>query len=405
MLLSSFFKISLKFFRGSSVASLASFFAMIILVKNLELTEYGLLILVQAIVMFIEGVSTSQSWQTVVRYYKIDSRIASQTLYVDGVNVVFSLLLLLVACYISEWLGAPAELLVLYGLILPFKFLGTWSGIARELDEVGCISRQMQIVGFGKFFTAILTYIYALGINEIIMLFVFFEIMGALYFVRSVLTKVKLENLIQPFNFDRGLVRFTVITHLNATTVLSVRYFDELLVAKTLGVETLAVYKVIKTIVAIISKLVEPMYLVIYPMINRMIIKVQKHELKILLAQISIIFSLVGVFFILGVVLLGDVGLLYLTGKEVGYNALIVHTVGVTLNLIFFYAHPLAIATGNEGRVFILNIILGGFYLLSLMFIGGTFGLLGVSILALTYTVLSALFRLFFSISFFRSGF
>ena len=397
-----FIQSSWSFFKGSSIASIYSFIAMLVLGKTLGLTDFGKLALLMAIAASIEGLCYSQSWQVVLRYWGENKNIVFATKRIDKINIVLSLFSCLIALLLTEFFDLDFYLMLLILMPVPLRVLGTYYGVARVTEKFHYISQSMQLSSASKLVAAFLSYIYDIDLVCVVAIFSLGEIvsLGILYFrCDKYLTS---SNLAGGIKINTAVWKFSIITHFNASSVLLIRHIDEIVVAKALGFKEAAVYKLIKMVTVIISKLIEPMYLVIYPEITKLVNQKEWIELISLLKKVTILSFATTMLFIMGQILMSGYFLNYYVGDDSQYYSLIIYTIGFSINLMFFYAHPLAIATFNEVSVLKANIVLGIAYLLCLQILIGYYGLLGVAFSVFLYTLASALTRLVISFRYIR---
>ncbi|MBU2917741.1 hypothetical protein KO505_07165 [Psychrosphaera sp. F3M07] len=403
-----FFHLSKRFFAGSSIASVCTFSAILLLSKSLSISSFGYFILIQAIVYFIEGISFSQSWQLVVKfglnkkYNRLDViKIAAIT---DLMNILLSAVVLLIVFFSFKDFLEGGKLLLVYAVILPFRMNGLWQGVARLTDKLYLINYQLIIAGIVKLIVSFLVFIRVIEQVEWVLVgFALADILGAIYlakaglpFVRKYCSFLSLFENLKVFKLNPDLTRFIVINHFNVTSVLSIRYLDEILIARLVSLESLAVYKLIKLISAFLSKVIEPMYIVIYPEIVKLLSEGDSSKLKELLIQITKFTSVIALLFFTFNALAGETVLNYFLTVRV-YNdfiAMLIYVSGISINMMFFYAHPLAIAVGLESYVLKVNLTLGIIYLVLLVLLGNWLGLLGIALSSALYSIFSVLLRL-----------
>lgn len=409
-----FLKLSLQFLAGSTVASLAVFAASLLLAKTLTLAEFGILALIQASLAVIEGLTFSQSWQALVRFMPKTAphseagvgRLLKYCISTDLLNAIISIVLLILAFLFSTLLGIDSpELLLTYGLILPFRMNGTWQGLARTQNKLKLINYQLIIAGVGKLLTALVIYFNSdLGLSEAVVGFTISEACGYMFLILSSIQLVNKDWGIDRLWLDSKVIgsqdnlvrKFLIINHFNVSSVLAIRNIDELIVGKLISVESAGVYKLIKLIAALLSKVIEPMYIVIYPEFNRLLSMNKFIELKSMLKRITAMTFSAALLFIITSVLLGETALNYFTSSAMinGFPPLIIYVIGMAVNMMFFYAHPLAISLGLESFVLKANLLLGASYIAAMWYFGNEFGLLGISICTSFYMLSSAVVRL-----------
>ncbi|WP_162816363.1 hypothetical protein [Halomonas sp. BN3-1] len=406
---------SANFLAGSTVSSGATFASVLILASILTLADFGEFSLVLAIVAVIEGLCCSQSWQAVVKFYPRKNsdfkecylRIVRASLSTDVLNAFLGIVVLVVVLLNSSWFGiSDPQALAAYGIVIPFRMIGTWQGVARAEEKLKYINAQLLVVGMGKLGLALyVTQKPEMDIVFILLGFAFFEIVGSLLLV--ILTVGIVNKNCREWLFTKisnqheghelaDIKRFITVNHFNVTTVLSIRNVDEVIVGKIISLEAVGVYKLIKLFAAILSKLIEPMYIVIYPEINKILFEKGKGEVLFFLKKITFISFAGALFFVLVSVGFGGLVLDEFSDGSVqnAYYALQIYVAGVAINMLFFYAHPLSISLRLEKYVLKINIVTGIVYLVCLYALSTYVGVLGVALSNFLYNVASAFLRL-----------
>lgn len=416
----SFLTRAFHFLLGSSVSSGLNFLALMILANQLELSQFGLFSLVLAIVLLIEGVSSSQSWQAVVRYgpemerpnkYELN-RLFNYSFKVDVINILIAVSILILITNFASILEIdnPIYLLV-YGLILPFRFLGVFQGILRFQNRLIFINLQLIISSSVKLVVACVCFFYEdISVLYILIGYAVADILGAIFLIasacavadRSIFSFV--SSLWEGDNYDQRFTKFTLINHFNVSSVLFVRNIDEVIVAKVLTLEALAVYKIIKIINGVVSKLAEPLYITVYPEMSKLIVSSKIDELKEFLIRLIKVSGILVCLYMFVLAFFGKEIIELALNSAIGdveYYSFLLYSTGVGLTVLFFFAHPLAISAGKEGMVLKLNLILGLGYISLVLFIGGIWGMVGVSLSFLVYSFLSTVFRIYFGVGLF----
>lgn len=408
-----FLNLSLKFLFGSTLASIATLTSSLLLAKTLSLKEFGTFALIQAAVATIEGIAFSQSWQAIVRFMPASfhskvtgvGRLIRICLTTDFTNAAIAIFILFGIATFNNLLNIPESgLLLLYGCILPFRMNGTWQGLARSTEKLYLINIQLITASIIKLLTAILAIFYPdFELRDIVLGFIISEICGFVILLSGALLvgfrywslSEIIEDSYKSTEQDGKLIKFIWVNHFNVTSVLAIRSADELMIGRLINVEAVAIYKLIKLLSAVLSKLVEPMYIVIYPEFTRLLKSQNSNYLKELIKKVTLLMSVIGVAFMIFVTCFGDFILNYFSEPVQGdYWTLVIYVFGIVINMVFFYAHPLAIAIGLELFVLNINIITGFIYLLNLWLLGVEFGLLGIAAATLFYSSISTFSRL-----------
>ena len=407
-----------KYFFGSSLASGMTFVATLLLARDFPLEVFGAFSLVQAIIAVIEGLTSSQSWQAFVKYYpQVPSSPGESKLSVgqlircclitDFINAFLGLIVLIVVVLVLKYFDVYfADYLLLYGVVIPFRMMGCSQGLSRALNKLVFINFQLVVSGAIKLLSAIVVFsVDEFGLFEAVVGFAVAEICGGVLLViistlevkgRWGFSEIKKEAKAN-LNSNLGVKRFIFINHFNFSLVVAIRSVDELVIGRILSLESVGIYKIIKLSSAFLSKLIEPMYIVIFPEFTRLLAESNIFELKQLLLKVTRLAAIAASVFLLVCIFGSDFALTILVGdnSSLGYWPMLIYCAGTAINMIFFYAHPLATAAGAEVFVLKLNIIMGISYLLLLWGLAMWIGLLGVAIAASVYVLGSTFFRLY----------
>ena len=420
-------RFNLKFFSGiipfaalSAVASVLSFCFMLVAVRYLGFKEYGLLVLFIAVCLTINGFSSSQSWQGASRYFargfkfKGSERVFFSLILTDIVNVLIAITVTYISLYFFNdiFLFPNAEILII--LLIAPKLISFPLGLVRVLDHfifLGCnmiLTQGLKLVG--------LLYLIFLSENpleviDIIILYIATEWLFLIFNVCKVAWDFRFRKFlfsVMGFNYNSSyiepdVIKFQAICHANATSVLSIRQVDEIIVGIYLSVEILGFWKLLKIFAGIIGKIVEPLYVFVFPKLETMDIRRKDHKFALSILNASrnyfIVSSAVTVIVIISVIVFKDNINYSLDNIFAGIFIIWISA----LNLIYFFSHPLALRCRGEKKILLLNLISGFVFLVLLFTIVQTQLLSMVALILAVYTSINHFGRLYIAKSYMSS--
>ena len=365
-------------FTGLSViASALSFAFMLLAMSTLGLEKYGIFVLFLAVSNTIQGVSSSQSWQGISRYFfngfegENAGKIFFSLMLIDVINVAIAFCAIFVATNLfPSILIFPDIGILIFFLIVP-KLISVPLGLIRVMDHFVFLGWNMIACQGLKLLG--LLYLAFLSENrfeliDVVILYLATEWLFLMVNLCRILkdsrftnflsrSGINAEGLVRP---DKDAVKFQAICHANSASVLSIRYLDEIIVGIYLSTEVLGFWKLLKMLSGILGKIIEPMYLFVFPKLESLDVmgKDKKTVLRILgkCKKYLVICSGLTIGLIAMAIGLDDEVEFPLDYISAGIIVLWVSMV----NLIYFFSHPLAIRCRGEKKVLALNLFSGG---------------------------------------------
>lgn len=273
----SLFKNSFWALLGDSSATLVSLIISIIIIKLIGTNQYGEFMLAQTYMYIVDTIFNIQSWQGVI-YYGQHAIVKHRTneLYgiiklgviVDLATALFGgVIAVLIATSIGQalnWNPVIASCAVIFSYTIFSHFSGTPTGILRLLDKFNLVALQKILSAIIKLLSLFVllingetnlltvTIIYVIGDSIGNLLLVIF---AACVYSRQYSLK-KLANAKLP-DCASSFIKYTLWSTLNGIVDLPVSYLDVFIVS-ILGTAQVAIYKVFKQIVGILSRITSP---------------------------------------------------------------------------------------------------------------------------------------------------
>lgn len=381
---------SLKIFDGigtfslqSLAASALSFGFMLSMMAILGFEEYGLLVLFFAISLVIEGVSSSQSWQGISRYFangfdwKGSNNAFSALLLTDFVNICISILAIsILITFFDDVLQIPNFGLLIFFLILP-KLIAVPLGLIRVMNHFIFLGWNMILSQSLKILGLFLLFYFTenkFDVLDIIILYIITEWIFFLMNIGRIFKNPQFRLFVSNYVFtsrnkklDVDVIKFQTICHGNCASVLSVRHFDEIIVGIYLSTELLGFWKLLKLSTGIIGKFIEPLYVFVFPKLE--VLDIRTKDKEFVEASLDKCKRYLKLFSFIVIGLLSSI-LIIAQSIELPIDkflaGIIIFWISA-VNLIYFFSHPLAIRCRGEMKVLILNIVSGSLFL-SLLF-------------------------------------
>lgn len=383
----------------------------------LGINDFGVFAYILAVSQTIEGISNSQSWQGCIRFItktpvlRNDSKLFSyfeNLLKVDLINILIAVILCIFSVILFEQLSKITFLVMLLLLTLP-RLMNIQIGLLRVNDsfitivliQIICsILRLISILIFylsGSLTIEIVLFSYAFG--EMLIAFLNFWFAYIKYKILD-WDEVSISKVVKN-KISQEVKRFQIITHSNASSVLAVRYIDELIIGILLSFEILGIYKLSKLAYSVLFKFVEPASIFIFPRLSQTFSKGELffRDVSKLFLFSFIIFGFSVFFYVsfpfIELFISNFIPDIYINSLEL-FQIMIFAAI---LNLGLFYAHPLAISVKKEFSVLLLNIILGIIYLIFCYKMGEEYGAIGIAWTFVLYTTLSNIGRVSLAIT------
>lgn len=409
---------------GNVFASFLGVLVVIIITKNISLEDYGHIVMIQAYVMLIDQLFNFQSWQALIKYgtvaienrNKNDLKIYIQIsilLDIFGSLLAFSVALLLLFS-ISELLSINADLLssyILYSIIILFRIVGTSTALLRLSDGYKYFNYQLIIN-----WTIKLILVAALSLSEIITIksiliaFIIGEFVSSIYFIyqgikslnRHTLSLKNIsESMFVLLTITPKIKRFLLFSfrsNLNSATLGSMRTIDELMIGVMLSPASAAVFKMIKLIGSIFSKVLDPLYVSIYPELSKLVENDKKNDILFVIKKISGINLIISFLIASYFYLYGAPTIEFLFTKEylIGLPVMQFYLIGIMISFVLFYSQPLMLAYEFEGVALIINLIASVMYVYILFIFTPLYGLWAIASSFLIYNIMTNIPKIYY---------
>lgn len=307
---------------GTGGASMITLLTTLVLTRALGTTQYGILVLVQQYMTVLDGIVNFQSWQGVVKYgseavVKKDNEMLASIIkkgfWIDIATAVLGAIVAVIGLPVIKnlfhWDEQRIFLAMLFSIEIIFHIEGTSTGVLRLLNKFK-LTAINSIVMAGIKFVILGGYFLTGGksLTITVILFVVTDIIKHLSLVAIALIvlskQIGLRQILTAQNRGIGnrFLKYTLWSNISSSADIPVKYFDVFIIEQ-ISVEMVAIYKVFKQIISILSRLTGPISLAILPQLSELVakgglregynkvLKLQKTLLRVgLLGMVGVVF-------------------------------------------------------------------------------------------------------------------
>lgn len=385
---------------GEGGASFINFFSVILLIKLIGNNGYAILILAQTYMTIIDTILNLQCWRSVIKFGEEAKAKKNETEFLGYVKLgtiidIVTAILGTIVCflmvdivgYFLNWNDLTFVAAKIFSLVIISHFSGTPIAILRMENKFNLVSIQKIIASLLKFLMLLFVLIFKREISVIngVIIYAVTDFIANLILVGMALWVTHINYGIKKVikanipKKAKGFLKFTLWTSCSDITDIPVNYFDIFLISQ-LKLELVAVFKVFKQIIALVSKMAIPIYQVIFPQFSKLIAcnkldqaynavkKIQKFVITYIL-PFAILFGLTSYFWL---EILFDS--LYSQQWYVLAIYIIVHTISISFTTI----HPLFISMGKVKEDFLYVLITNILYFIFAIILVKWLGMLGI---------------------------
>lgn len=385
---------------GTVISHILGLITLALTTRLLGKELFGTFILIQTYVIITDLIFNTQTWHAVIKYgaeyleAKNIKGFKSIIKYGSLIDVLTAILAIIIGMFliplISPIINIPSDyesLLYIYMIVVVFNLTATPIAILRLFDKFKLFSYQLILTSLIKLIGIVIATITNTGITGVVVTWVITEIIG--YITLFALAHIILyKNNINRWwlvsekrNFIK-VFKFSFWTNLTSILDLPIKQLDMIIVSIVVSVEGVGVYKIIKQVSQVITKIGDAVFQAIYPQLTKLIAnKEYKTSLK---------FSFKGGLLILTVILPITIvvsstsyiwlDLIFGNSYQSYWLALSLYFFLRTISLMFICIHPLFIALGLVRKNVSILLIANTIYLLLSYILGSNFNLYGVII-------------------------
>ena len=411
------FKNSFWAFFGDASASAITFIISIILIKIIGSDSYGILILAQSYMNIMDVVINIQSWRSTIQYGQkalVDGNIKELHSYVKLgciMDISTAILCFIISVILPHFIGSllhwSNEMILcsqIFAITIISHFAGTPTAILRLFNKYNLVALIKTLATIFKITAIVAYYLITKNLNLISSTIIFMmtdfigNILLVIFAFYNYSKKYKISDIIKAKmpKDSKSFISYTLWGTLSEIVDLPVQTIDVFIVS-VLGNATVAIYKIFKQIIGIISKVTGPIQQSILPQFSELsakgnekrgfevVIKIHRTILKYTL-PISILVGATSYLWL---------GKLYDITYANYWYILFIYLIIQTYALSYTTIHPFFITLGNMKINAIIEFTANIVYLIVSFILVRVMGLLGITIAFLIQILLNIFLKYF----------
>ena len=411
------FKNSFWAFFGDASASAITFIISIILIKIIGSESYGILILAQSYMNIMDVIINIQSWRSTIQYGQkalVDGNDKELHSYVKlgcimdiSTAILCFIISILLPNLIGGFLHWSNEMILcseIFAITIISHFAGTPTAILRLFNKYNLVALSKTLAAIFKITAIVAYYLITKNLNLVSSTIIFMltdfigNILLVIFAFYNYSKKYKISDIIKAKmpKDAKSFISYTLWGTLSEIVDLPVQTIDVFIVS-VLGNATVAIYKIFKQIIGIISKVTGPIQQSILPQFSELsakrnekrgfevVIKIHKTILKYTL-PISILVGVTSYFWL---------GKLYDMTYANYWYILFIYLIIQTYALSYTTIHPFFITLGNMKINAIIEFTANIVYLIVSFILVRVMGLLGITIAFLIQILLNIFLKYF----------
>ena len=411
------FKNSFWAFFGDASASAITFIISIILIKIIGSESYGILILAQSYMNIMDVIINIQSWRSTIQYGQkalVDGNEKELHSYVKLgciMDISTAILCFIISILLPNLIGGllhwSNEMILcseIFAITIISHFAGTPTAILRLFNKYNLVALSKTLAAIFKITAIVAYYLITKNLNLVSSTIIFMltdfigNILLVIFAFYNYSKKYKISDIIKAKmpKDAKSFISYTLWGTLSEIVDLPVQTIDVFIVS-VLGNATVAIYKIFKQIIGIISKVTGPIQQSILPQFSELsakgnekrgfevVIKIHKTILKYTL-PISILVGVTSYFWL---------GKLYDMTYANYWYILFIYLMIQTYALSYTTIHPFFITLGNMRINAIIEFTANIVYLIVSYILVRAMGLLGITIAFLIQILLNIFLKYF----------
>lgn len=411
------FKNSFWAFFGDASASAITFIISIILIKIIGSDSYGILILAQSYMNIMDVIINIQSWRSTIQYGQkalVDGNIKELHSYVKLgciMDISTAILCFIISVILPHFIGSllhwSNEMILcsqIFAITIISHFAGTPTAILRLFNKYNLVALSKTLAAIFKIIAIVAYYLITQNLNLISSTIIFMmtdfigNILLVIFAFYNYSKKYKISDIIKAKmpKDSKSFISYTLWGTLSEIVDLPVQTIDVFIVS-VLGNATVAIYKIFKQIIGIISKVTGPIQQSILPQFSELsakgnekrgfevVIKIHRTILKYTL-PISILVGATSYLWL---------GKLYDITYANYWYILFIYLIIQTYALSYTTIHPFFITLGNMKINAIIEFTANIVYLIVSFILVRVMGLLGITIAFLIQILLNIFLKYF----------
>lgn len=334
---------------AKGLAAVIGLFSLIIVTKNLDIRDVGIILFLHAYMLFFAEVATFQSWQAVIRFGTKDVeennssallRLLRFCMALDFVGAIAAFVFAVLGLFFLEWLlpllpsFSHAENLtdipqiVQYGI--PYCLLilvhqgGASTGIFRLFDKFAPLAAQVLVMPVFRLLGALVAWAIGGGIESFLLAWFVGSFIGYISLPLFAAFELKRRRLLRPLfshwpslkTNRKGIWPFVWKANIDASLATGTTHLPLMLVMPIFGPAYVGMYKVAEEIAKLLSEGVLLLDRVIYPEYARLIARGRKDHIWRIVSKAALILFAIGIGLSAIVAMFGPWAITHLFGPD-----------------------------------------------------------------------------------------
>jgi len=393
---------------GSMAASALQLISLAVTARALGPEQFGLLALITAYVLIVDGLFNFQSWQAFIKYGTDalshdrigDFRCLVKIGFVlDGTTALIGGSAAAIAVYlVAPWFGWSRDLQImtmLYSLIICFHVAGTVTGVLRVYGSFKILAGHQFLSAISRTIGVMIAFFAGWDLPGFLLIWAVSDIFSQVLLVGLGLRELQRRDV-------KGVLReplrsvgkkfpafwlFIWTTNLNGSIRSASRELDTLVIGYMLGPAAAGLFKIAKQYSLALAKFSDPLYQAIFPDLSRLYSTGQVAAFRSLIRR-SACLAGAGALLIWLVFFFGGGHILTLTaGPDYidAYGVLIIHMLGTSISVFAFPLQPAMLSMGRPMTTFYVHIVSATLHIFALWACLSAVGLSGAGVAYVFY--------------------
>ena len=388
-----------KLFFSTSLSSGLNLLSVFLLSNLLGLEQFGYIILIFTFIEIIDSIINLKSWKAFIKFgieHKNDSsKISTLFLYCFTLDFLFIVIAFFCSFFLFDYYILFYNISEDYNLILKpllflllFKSFDLYIGVTRVFGQYNFQVITEVIQSVVTFFGLLFVFYNSGSIDEVIWVYLLSSFIGMILKIKFLNRIFKLNHIKLIIDFGEfkqevsgktSLLYFIVYNNLNDSIRVLSRKVDFIIIGKLLGSDSVGIYKIVVSICSIISKLVDPLYQVIYPEIANLYSRKKFIELysfsKKITVNILIVLCIYNLFFFF----FAEYFLHFFINENVGlvFNLSLYQNIPISLSILATCLPSIMDSFGLVKKSFIINFIASIVYMILIYQMINLYGIIG----------------------------
>lgn len=398
---------------GDAFVSVLNIISTAVIINAIGLDKNGMILMIQTYALFFDQTFNFKSFQALIKYLSItlNQNDSEKTKFYIKQSFVFDLssatiatitafICINVAINIMGWNEALKPYLMIYIITIIFNLSGTCIGILRIFGNYNYITYINMCSAIFRILLFVVGFILKLNFTFFFSVEMFYTIIKSLLYMFFSYKTLYANNL-QDFyktriKFNKAFFMFNLYSNLTSTIDLPVGTLTTFIINKYLGFEMISVYKIFEKIGSLLGRLSEPLNQIIYPELNNLVSKDNKHGALKMVKKLVLGIGGGGAVVIAGVFFTHKLWLgIFIENYEIYIGSLMLYMIFIIFVNVTSSIHSLFLALGyvkySVPIVLIINIV----YCIIIIPIVRSYMLNGVILALFIQSILVILSKLF----------